>query len=36
MSHHVMDVIRKYQTRPPVDVLGIAHELEIKVYRIKD
>ncbi|MES2272977.1 MAG: ImmA/IrrE family metallo-endopeptidase, partial [Chlamydiota bacterium] len=31
-----IDIIRKYQTKPPVNILGIAHELRIKVYRTKD
>src|ERR1700722_742624 len=34
--NQAMDIILKYQTKRPVDILAIAHEFKIKVYRTKD
>src|ERR1700761_3903199 len=30
------EIIRRHQTTPPVDVVKIAHELGLKVYRVRD
>ena len=31
-NEQAMDIIRKHQQKPPVDVVAIAHDLNINVY----